>query len=348
MKTLNYFQSMMAIYERLLDEESKKVFEARIAYMLDHDVDDYNNLMGEIYHDWKILEIEERLNDGQEIILFGCGHDGRQVYRLLTRGDYKVAYYCDNYQYGEIIDGRKVLSADEVVKEHSDALVIIASSKYGEAMYIQLVQNGFSYRNILLPQYKKILAIRGKQYFDMFEPQQNEIYIDAGSFDGGTIVDFIDWTKGNYKKIYAFEPVKDMCECISQKMEKAGIKNVQILNNAVWDRKETLNFSEGGAGSEVSSNGDTVVQGVDIDSVVDQEKVTFIKMDVEGSELKALEGAQETIKANKPRLAICIYHKPMDLLEIGAYLLELVPEYKFYIRHYCSNMWETVLYAVAP
>ena len=48
---------------------------------------------------------------------------------------------------------------------------------------------------------------------------------------------------------------------------------------------------------------------------------------------------------DKPRLAICIYHKPEDIIELPLYLLKLVPEYKFYIRHYCSNMWETVLYA---
>lgn len=69
-------------------------------------------------------------------------------------------------------------------------------------------------------------------------------------------------------------------------------------------------------------------------------------MDIEGSELKALKGAEKTIRENKPRLAICIYHKRMDLIEIAAYLLKLVPEYRFYIRHYWSNMWETVLYAL--
>lgn len=69
-------------------------------------------------------------------------------------------------------------------------------------------------------------------------------------------------------------------------------------------------------------------------------------MDVEGSELKALQGAKNTIINNRPRLAICIYHKPIDVIEIASYILELVPEYKFYIRHYTSHMWETVLYAV--
>ena len=94
--------------------------------------------------------------------------------------------------------------------------------------------------------------------------------------------------------------------------------------------------------------GNSVVKGVTLDEIIKDEKVTYIKLDVEGSELKALEGAKNTIKKNKPRLAICIYHKLEDILELPLYILDLVPEYKFYIRHYCSCMWETVLYAVIP
>ena len=68
-------------------------------------------------------------------------------------------------------------------------------------------------------------------------------------------------------------------------------------------------------------------------------------MDVEGSELKALKGAKNIITQQKPRLAISIYHKPLDVFEIPDYILSLVPEYKMYIRQYASDFTETVLYA---
>ena len=76
------------------------------------------------------------------------------------------------------------------------------------------------------------------------------------------------------------------------------------------------------------------------------DEVTYIKLDIEGAELEALKGAKKIIQKYKPRLAVCIYHKKEDLIEIPQYLKELVPEYKFYVRHYSNTTWETVLYAV--
>ncbi len=69
-------------------------------------------------------------------------------------------------------------------------------------------------------------------------------------------------------------------------------------------------------------------------------------MDVEGSEMNALIGASKTIRRDHPRLAICIYHKEIDFIKLSSYILQLYPEYKLYIRHYTSYIWETVLYAI--
>ena len=86
-----------------------------------------------------------------------------------------------------------------------------------------------------------------------------------------------------------------------------------------------------------------------VDETVDPaDKITMIKMDIEGSELEALKGAKKTIQRDKPKLAICIYHKPEDMADIPLYIKELVPEYKLYIRHHSNFATETVLYAVMP
>lgn len=82
-----------------------------------------------------------------------------------------------------------------------------------------------------------------------------------------------------------------------------------------------------------------------LDDVLQGKKCTFLKMDIEGSELNALKGAAETIKKWKPRLAICIYHKPEDIIEIPLYVKKLVPEYKLKMRQYSTYFYDTVMYA---
>ena len=69
---------------------------------------------------------------------------------------------------------------------------------------------------------------------------------------------------------------------------------------------------------------------------------------IEGAELEALKGAKETIQRDKPKLAVCIYHRPEDMVEIPLYIKQLVPDYKLYIRHHSNTAGETVLYAVMP
>ena len=75
--------------------------------------------------------------------------------------------------------------------------------------------------------------------------------------------------------------------------------------------------------------------------------VDFIKMDVEGLELKVLKAAAETIKTFKTRLALSAYHRGDDFVKLPKFLLELNPNYKFYVRHCRPSLNETVLYATS-
>lgn len=76
------------------------------------------------------------------------------------------------------------------------------------------------------------------------------------------------------------------------------------------------------------------------------ERVTFIKMDVEGVEMEALKGCQNHIKKDRPILAISLYHNVEDIYEIPLFINGIVEEYRFDIRHYTPYHGETVLYAI--
>ena len=194
----------------------------------------------------------------------------------------------------------------------------------------------------------------GKQYFDLpivdwMSCSNNEIFIDCGAFDGWSIKGFIEFCGGKYDKIYSFEPIPSQYENTLININEAGIKRVELIQKGVWNCKGVSNFVSNGGGSRIDNEGTIPVELVSIDEVIpENEKVTFIKMDIEGAESQALQGAVNTIRRCKPKLAICIYHKPMDIIEIPILIKSILPEYKFYIRHHSPTRDETVLYALPP
>ena len=189
------------------------------------------------------------------------------------------------------------------------------------------------------------------QYYDetVIKPRADEVFVDCGAYNGDSLKGFIDFLKRNgietFEKCIAFEP--DGSNFEELKKNFAGYDNVEVYNLATFDRKCTLHFDSGnGTGSSIEESGSTEIGADTIDNIVNGGKVTYIKMDVEGAELSTLKGAKETIKKYKPRLAVCVYHKLEDILEIPQYILSLDPSYRLYMRNYESFGLETVLYAV--
>lgn len=186
------------------------------------------------------------------------------------------------------------------------------------------------------------------QYFDadIIKLSDEEIFIDGGAYIGDTVEEFMKQTNGKFNRIYAFEPEESKYKEFNQISK--GHERIELLPYGLWSKREVLRFnSQNNYASNIDESGNTEIPVISIDEVLNGDPVTFIKMDIEGAELEALKGASTTIRKYKPILAICIYHKPLDIVEIPMYIKELVPEYKIYIRHYGVNLYETVCYAVA-
>ena len=185
------------------------------------------------------------------------------------------------------------------------------------------------------------------QYFmqDIFTFTDHEVYVDAGAAQGDSILNFMDVVQGNYKKIYGFEAKKSYCAGMQ---ELFSHENVEIIETGLHRREGILYFHDLQHGSYVSLTEESAHQ-IAVTSLDDtvQEEVTFIKMDIEGSEIDALEGAKRIIGQYKPKLAICVYHLEEDLWEIPLLIHNMVPGYKIYLRHHYDVMdEETVCYAV--
>jgi FkbM family methyltransferase len=188
------------------------------------------------------------------------------------------------------------------------------------------------------------------QYFpkDIITLSNGEIFIDAGAYNGDTLKRFIDEVHGMYKTIYAFEPDVNSFKELKCFVKNKGLYNINIYNNGVWKENTVMKFNIDNGNGERSfftEAGKTLIEVKAIDSLLHENEVTFIKMDIEGSELSALQGAEQTIKQFKPKLAICVYHKPNDLITIPQYIKRLVPEYRLFLRNHLHISQELVLYA---
>jgi hypothetical protein len=120
---------------------------------------------------------------------------------------------------------------------------------------------------------------------------------------------------------------------------------VELINKALGSHCCTIQLPENYNGQGIYNGKMVDVDCVTLDSYLQGKPVTFIKMDVEGAEMDVLLGMQQTIKNYKPKLAVCIYHKNPDVFDISEFLLSLVPEYRFHIRHYGIEEREEVLFA---
>lgn len=185
-----------------------------------------------------------------------------------------------------------------------------------------------------------------EQYFDdLIKLGNNEVFVDCGAFKGETIDRFIEHS-GKGARIYGFEPIKSYCELMCKKFNDN--KDITIINAGTWDSKTQLQFqvdTTDCGGSCITEGGQEKIETDTIDNIANENQVTFIKMDIEGAEIQALMGAKNQIIKNKPKLAICLYHRLEDLYEIPLLIKEMVPEYKLFIRHYTAIHLETVLYA---
>jgi len=191
-------------------------------------------------------------------------------------------------------------------------------------------------------------VVQQYRYDSIVEPKLGDIVFDIGAYVGDTALWFSK-AVGLQGKVYAFEPEPSNFEKLKANLERNKVTNVIPLQLALSEDKGEMHVSSGGSFSTIIQAGTgTSVEVTTIDRFVEANKlprVDFIKMDVEGHELKVLAGARKTIKTFKPSLALSAYHRGDDLIKLPKFLLELNPNYKFYLRH-CTLIWgDTVLYA---
>ncbi|MEM5384666.1 FkbM family methyltransferase [Paraburkholderia phymatum] len=173
-----------------------------------------------------------------------------------------------------------------------------------------------------------------------------EIFCDIGAHVGSTIRKLLTATHWSYDTIYAFEPDAINYGALSKGVF-TNLERFKASNIALSDTRSVLSFSETGTmGSRLDNTGNVQVQASTLDDEVP--RATFIKMDVEGHEVKILQGARRLIASSKPRMAITGYHYADDLLNIANLVHEIEPRYRFRLRHHSYYYFDSILYADIP
>lgn len=181
-----------------------------------------------------------------------------------------------------------------------------------------------------------------EKYFprELISLTPDERFVDCGAFDGQTFRDLLARTGGAVGTYYALEPdwvnyekLERFADCLPAELRA----KVTLLPCAAWREETSIPmYALHGPGSFAAPYGEVMVKASAIDRILDGRRVTSIKMNIEGSELAALEGAKETIWRWHPKLMIAGYHKTWDFWEVPELMLRA--GYSVYLRSYMHHL----------
>ena len=227
---------------------------------------------------------------------------------------------------------------DESVSDEYNQMI----KKYTDSGKIERVKDSlFSVENYLIDsEFRSVFETWELEAYrhEKVPVKEGDIVISGGSFRGESSIWFADKVK--YGKVYAFEPSQMSFDAMKANIERNNLEDIIIPVNAALGKGNGEIFfqakdeKEGPGSWCVIENGTYPVDEISIDRFVAEkgiEHVDFLKLDVEGMELAALQGARQILQRDKPRLAVCLYHKGVDLFEIPLYIHKICPDYKIYL-----------------
>lgn len=298
----------------------------------------------------------EELNEMQDVCIYIATNNWEYKVQIMD----KLAQLenVDVFAEGEIFgpgeyDTQYMREIIEANKNVIDYVANNLSDEKSKLVYRQLLEYRLTNDNKLL---RDITDSEPEEYFpkeDFLKCSDNEVFIDAGAYNGDTAIGFARWSADTYSKIYCMEPDPIMYEVTRETVKFKNITKVSVINKGAWNTTGRISFTmdNTSGSSKIAESGTSVIETIAIDEMLNGEKATYIKMDIEGAEYEALLGCKKTIEKYRPKLAICIYHNEDDLWKLPYHIATNYPWYKLYIRHYgyydgYYNPNETVLYAV--
>lgn len=168
---------------------------------------------------------------------------------------------------------------------------------------------------LLLVRYSDCLEeLRG--YIKHYIPKKGDVIVDVGAFYGVFTV-YASKLVGEGGKVIVFEPDEANYNLLKKNVKLNGLKNVILFNKGLWDKNSFLKFKNKGPESclaefDREENVTEKIEVARLDDIFKKlgiDRLNFIKMDIEGSEIKALDGMKKIMKKNKINFAVASYHE---------------------------------------
>jgi FkbM family methyltransferase len=266
---------------------------------------------------------DELKSDGWEDIAFF--YDVCEAYS--DRYPLSNGWFLNKPSENEIDNIKKVFSAlDDISRLH----------------YLQF----FAWRRLRIELLLKGIQIINNRYFipEITDTlHENEVFVDCGAHVGSVINKFVEATNGKYNKIYAIEADKNNFTVLEDNLR--NIPNSATIKCALSDKNGEEKFYQGfDYASKLNKFGNETVEITTLDSF--NISATFIKIHLEGGELRSLTGAKNTIQKYRPILTVTIYHNPDGVWKIPLCLMNCVQNYIYYIRLDSWGGTGAVFYAI--
>ena len=181
---------------------------------------------------------------------------------------------------------------------------------------------------------------RKKDLKQLFCLPEKAVYADLGAYRGDTIEEYIS-VFGHPFKVYAFEPAAVNYRKLKEKF--GNCEGYHLINAATSNINGEISFSDkSGRGAHIGGN--RTVTALTLDSCVN-EKIDYLKIDVEGAESDTLKGAERILREDKPFISLSVYHRTWDFIDLAISVLDLGVGYKIHLRHHpYIPAWDTMLY----
>lgn len=342
---LKFVNNMTKVYEKMMDDISRELFVSRLLLSL---VGNYTYMRNVVLNTIGGKKLNAILHKGDNLqYIYGAGIRGKRLVELFPDNNWGgfIDKNIDQGSYHSI----KIMDLDQFMNIYKQGTAIIISNMQGvQDIRQSLLGMGILPEDVYVLSDFDLESAKG-MYFpkDCIQTsvKKEKAFVDIGCYDGEDSLRYMKWVNDSKAKIYAFEPDISNYQVCREKLGKYS--NIELFNVGLSDKEQEISVMGGGEMTYLGE-GD---QGKKIrtqllDNVLQNCTIGYIKMDVEGHEIKVLKGAERIIREQYPVLAISLYHKRSDIWEIPQLLLEFNDEYCFYMRYYGAANGDTVLYAV--